>query len=705
MNLDPRTIVFINFASTLIMCIGLINIYKIYQSQVKYIKKWAFGTLLQSIGWGLFALREVIPALFSIVIANTLLMLSLSIYFNILVKYKNVKIKSFWIYIPVFIYLIAILYYTYITPNTGGRILITSIYVSAILYSNGYILIINNGIKSKTELFTGFVIITSATIILILYAIIIDSSIKPNDFILKKQLANEIMFLTYFITSVIVTFGFILMCNERYLNEQNAAKKALADASEVLKKTNNIAQIGTWEIDVLNNKVHWSDITKKIHEVPDGYEVNFQNVLNFYKEGENKIIISYTLKDAKKAATSFDFNLEIITAKGNERFIRIVGKSEFDGAKCTRIFGLFQDITESIQKSEHLIQNEIHLIEAQKISKTGNYNYDFKNSRWNCSKIIDEITGLNADKVKSIEDYVTLLAPEFEEQYIEKLWQIIKQEKNIPKNNQDFRIIRPIDGQERWISINGELLYDEYNNPIKLFGTVQDITERKRTENELKESYDEVRQLTNHLENIREQERISIAREIHDELGQQLTVLKMNILSIKKSAENVIPELQQKINQTAQQVETAIHTVKKISSELRPGILDDLGLVAVLEWHAREFQLKTKIRCTFISKCTVDNSLQNVNTNIYRIFQESLTNVARHSKATKVSSELYIEDKMLVLEIIDDGIGINNHNSTKNKSFGLLGMRERANLLQGTILIENSLIGGTFIKLKIPILC
>jgi signal transduction histidine kinase len=150
-------------------------------------------------------------------------------------------------------------------------------------------------------------------------------------------------------------------------------------------------------------------------------------------------------------------------------------------------------------------------------------------------------------------------------------------------------------------------------------------------------------------------------------------------------------------------IDKSIQTVKKIVTELRPGILDDLGLIAALEWQAKEFQNSTGIFCRFNSNCIVENYTDKINTAVFRIFQESLTNVARHSKATKVFTQLYNHNNMLVLEVNDNGIGMCTESINSSSSFGVLGMKERATMLNGYINIQPSPTGGTRVQVQIPI--
>ena len=170
-----------------------------------------------------------------------------------------------------------------------------------------------------------------------------------------------------------------------------------------------------------------------------------------------------------------------------------------------------------------------------------------------------------------------------------------------------------------------------------------DITEKTRAEGLLKKSYEDIRQLASHLQEVREEERAHMAREIHDELGQQLTGLKMDIswLSRKKDLDG--PQRDQKLKEILTFLDGTVNTVRKLSAELRPSILDDLGLVEALEWWSTEFEKRSGVPCSFrppVSDVQVPSAIA---IGLFRIYQESLTNVARHANASKVVSQLDLQ--------------------------------------------------------------
>jgi PAS domain S-box-containing protein len=235
----------------------------------------------------------------------------------------------------------------------------------------------------------------------------------------------------------------------------------------------------------------------------------------------------------------------------------------------------------------------------------------------------------------------------------------------------------------------------------RIAAVLQDITDRKRAERELQRSFQELHALNARLESIREEERTRLARELHDRLGQTLTAIRIDLASLRATPgrEQQLP----RIDAISGLVEETIHAVRRISTELRPGILDDLGLAATVEWAAEEFQARTGIACQVAlpgSDLAIDGERA---TALYRIFQEALTNIARHAGATQATIGLVQDGTHLSLEVRDNGRGIAAEQLSASGSLGILGMRERAMLLGGEFTIAGEPGSGTTVRVRIPI--
>lgn len=230
-----------------------------------------------------------------------------------------------------------------------------------------------------------------------------------------------------------------------------------------------------------------------------------------------------------------------------------------------------------------------------------------------------------------------------------------------------------------------------------------DITEKILAEEKLKKSHEDLRQLATHLQDIREDERTRIAREIHDELGQQLTGLKMDISWLSKKISNGSVEINQKMTEALKLIDETVKTVRRIATQLRPSILDDLGLISAMEWQSEEFEKRFKIKTSFVANTPTVQVESEIATGLFRIFQESLTNVLRHSKATEVKATLNSHDGVLVLHIADNGIGFNAVENESKKTLGLLGMKERTLIMGGTYEISSKPGNGTTVVISVPV--
>lgn len=241
--------------------------------------------------------------------------------------------------------------------------------------------------------------------------------------------------------------------------------------------------------------------------------------------------------------------------------------------------------------------------------------------------------------------------------------------------------------------------------PYQYLSICFDITERKKVEGELHQSHADLRQLASYLQKVREDERTVISREIHDELGQKLTVMKMDAswLMKKVSSPNEVNDKIEKINDLMTMLNEMISTVRRISSELRPAILDDMGLMAAVENYLQEFEKRSGITTTLVKEEEELYLPDNLKTGLYRIIQESLTNVGRHAQAQNVTVNLQQVDGHVQLTIRDDGVGFNKNEISDKKTLGLLGMKERAIMMNGSYKVISAAGKGTTVVVTVPV--
>lgn len=260
---------------------------------------------------------------------------------------------------------------------------------------------------------------------------------------------------------------------------------------------------------------------------------------------------------------------------------------------------------------------------------------------------------------------------------------------------------RRLDGSPMRIEGDYIVIKDERGRIAGHFGIQRDVTDRHLAGMLIEASRAQLRALASRLEKVREEERTGIAREIHDELGQALTGLKLDIAWMKAR----LPRDHEMITQCVsiiERIDQTISTVRRIATELRPSVLDQLGLAAALEWQAQEFGSRIGIEVTTSIDVDGGKLAEDLESSAFRILQESLTNIARHARATHVRIALQQTPDLLLLEITDNGVGIQQEKFDET-SLGLIGMRERAIACGGELSIAARADRGTTVLLHVPL--
>ena len=375
---------------------------------------------------------------------------------------------------------------------------------------------------------------------------------------------------------------------------------------------------------------------------------------------------------------------------------------EFDIAmQLKQIVVTFVDITDRKKAEEELRRSEDNLNIAQNIAKTGSWELNLLTYDLKWSKELFRIFEIknNIASVDLYDAYRKKFHPDDLIKLDEAIENAIEKKKGFTYQH---RIITN-NGAVKHILGIGEIILDTNDEVVGLKGTGQDITELIKAEEKLQNSYKQIKQLVTHLQDIREQERTSIAREIHDELGQQLTGLKMYISWLSKKITTQDAGIKEKFSATIELIEDTIKSVRKISMDLRPSMLDDLGLLAALEWQSNEFEKRSGVATKFINLTGNREIPTRLKTGLFRIFQESLTNVARHADAKKIMSSLKFEGNKLILTITDDGKGFTVKNIESKKTLGLFGMKERTIEMGGNYEIKSEPGQGTTVSIMVPL--
>ncbi len=309
-----------------------------------------------------------------------------------------------------------------------------------------------------------------------------------------------------------------------------------------------------------------------------------------------------------------------------------------------------------------------------------------------------KILGLN-DTGEMQEDFRDKIHPEDRE----KLYQVQQEVYKNPGKPVPVEF-RKLTTSGDYISIEGVVTNMLHNEGVKgIVSNFRDVSDRRKAETELKEANIALHQLSNHLQHIREEERIQIARDIHDELGQQLTGLKMDASWLNKKIGVGDKTIYNKLTDMIKLIDEAVKSVRRISSDLRPSMLDDLGLVAALEWHSHETETRYGIPVKFHSDCNDTEISIEKSTGLFRIFQEALNNAVKHAKAHSIISRLTKTDDNIILQINDDGVGMNEEEVKSKKTLGLLGIKERVFILSGKYTMKSEPGKGTFIQIEIPL--
>lgn len=387
-------------------------------------------------------------------------------------------------------------------------------------------------------------------------------------------------------------------------------------------------------------------------------------------------------------------------------YLESIAKNVDDGQDGPVVIVNSRDVTERIKTVRKLEEHKVQLSDAQQIAKVGSWEWkpDQKEVSW--SDEMYRIYGINPENCNI--DYGTFtnfIHPEDVNRFERTVEKALEEESSF---STEHRIIRR-DGEKRNMLCRGNVVRNEDGKVIKMIGTGQDITEQKEKEERLREYSRQLRNLSEKIERAREDERIRIARQVHDELGQMLTVLKMDVSMLgeemqEKTSSEVSQDLKKQTVKVLDRINVIIKSVQTITTELRPEVLDDLGLKEAIDWQAGEFEKRTNINISFKSHIDETDFLDDEKaTTLFRIFQETLTNIARHANASRVDIKLKRQNRSLYLIVSDDGVGITEEQKNASSSLGIIGMRERTQFLGGDVKIEGSKEEGTTVTLQLPL--
>jgi len=386
----------------------------------------------------------------------------------------------------------------------------------------------------------------------------------------------------------------------------------------------------------------------------------------------------------------------------NKEFLKIVVR-KFSSKQTGESFNIleFEDVTQLENLRNQLVQYQIQLSQIEKYVNYLSFTIDSDYRLSRISSNSDNFWGidlaLSDDQGKNFLDMIYS-----DDQY--KVLDVLTEVFHFPNLSKSisFRIKKP--GEENfWVKGVFENVLDSRGKIHYVNCILFDINEQKKVEEQLKASQEEMRKLALYFESLREEEKKKLAFEIHDELGHLLTAMKLEMSWILKKKYLREEILHERLMKLIEMVETTIRKVRSISSQLRPSILDHFGIVAAVEWQAKEFQKQTGIRCRINlpkQEIRLDETKSIV---VFRVFQEILTNIARHANASKVVVNLDVDENNLILTVSDNGKGIKTEDITSKRSLGITGMKERASSVNGKLSIHGVSNIGTTVTLTIPI--
>ena len=447
-------------------------------------------------------------------------------------------------------------------------------------------------------------------------------------------------------------------------------------------------------IKLLDADARLLDINKaglKMLEADTPEQVQGANLLPVVAEGQ-KEMVEKLIKDAFNGKSG-SLEFEMIALKGTHRWceIYVVPFKNVEGAIVSAL-GVTRDITER-KKADlalRLSEEKYRTLIEQAADAIALFDASGKILEANTSA--SKLLGYTKDELSAMSLTDILLEEEIRDNPVQY------DELSAGLSTVKLRRMRRKDGSVVVTEVRSQQLPDG-----RFLSVVRDMTDRIKAEEELKLSYKAVRKLTAHLQDIREEERTNIAREIHDELGQQLTVLKMDVSWLNKKFQGTDEKVNQRLKELLEMLDDTVKSVRRISSQLRPSLLDDLGLTAAMEWQLSEFEKRAGIKTKFDAPEQEIDLSDATKTALFRIFQESLTNVARHSKAKKLSVILKRDDHNFILSIIDDGKGFDKNKIAEKRTLGILGMKERSSMIGGTYEINSTPGAGTSVIVSVPL--
>jgi PAS domain S-box-containing protein len=496
---------------------------------------------------------------------------------------------------------------------------------------------------------------------------------------------------------------------EEALRRSEGQQRQIARQLEIerarLIQAQAVANVGSWEAELPSLNLIWSEQTHRIFETdPSGFHPTRSKFWEFiHPEDRAKVDAAFFASLDKRSPGKVEYR--IVMPDGRVKIVEERYQAYHnEQGQPVRLVGACHEITERRQAEEEIRTAHQRLSYHVENSPLAVIEWDsnFRVQRW--SRRAEELFGWRAGEVmgRLYSDW-PFVHPEDEPAGVKIRAGLLQGEPSNFSVNRNYTK----DGRIVYCEWYNSAMHGRDGGLVSILSLVHDVTQRKKAEEAVLQSQQQLRALSSHLETLREEERTRISREIHDELGQLLTGIKMNLGWMEHNLDRFADDrrlnpILDKLVATTELTDAIVKTVQRIAAELRPGALDKLGLAAALQYEAAEFERRSGISCRIFRPSDLPPMRAEVSTAFFRIFQEALTNVSRHAKATAVEAEFQVESGGYRLEIRDNGQGITGVDLAKPLSLGLLGMQERARLLGGNVSFAPGLGGGTIVTVQIP---
>jgi PAS domain S-box-containing protein len=485
------------------------------------------------------------------------------------------------------------------------------------------------------------------------------------------------------------------------ITEARGAEQALRASEAALAEAQRIAHIGSWQREIGSSSDYsgWSDETYRIFGLAPRSVEPAVRLVESMVHPDDLARLEQCRRDALAGRAPYDVTVRIVLPDGAQKVLHSLAQIEFDAdGRALRMSGTVQDITEKVRAEQLLRKREEEFRALVENSPDLILRFDRALRFVYANPALGPVTGLSREE---------LLGKRFDETPI--LAHIGAQWSNAIGAAFDFAATEtfefsfPARGVDRHYQVRLTPEFGPDGHAHTVLAVARDISVIKAGEAVLRESERRLRELSAHMENVREEERKKIAREVHDELGQALTVLRMDVSLLRLNFGGQSPQLMERIVSMKEVVDRTIHIVRHVTSALRPAALD-LGLTAALEWLVEDVRRHADIDCALRTNDDYEVVLDDGQaTALFRIAQESLTNVLKHAGASAVEIALDVEDGQIRLEVFDNGAGFSPAAARRVGAFGLMGMRERALMLGGDVEIRSAPGEGASVRVRLPI--